>query len=295
METKDIDKVIEDLEKDLIGASEKENVLWIKKQYSGPDEVIPADVLLKALKRDKPQYKLYSGIKSFDLITDGFRPGNLIIISGPTKQGKTTFCQTLTYNFWRQKFEALWFSFDTPPIELIERFPENKMPKFYMPKRNEIGNKISWIESKIIEAIAKYGIRVVFIDHLESLSRFTNNAPNYAAELQSLSKELKEIAIRWSITIFLNHHIHQIKDGEVPNWTQLKNSSGVAQESDMTILVWRNRLKSVLPGEVVYENTANVSLQLNRRTGKTGTIKVVWKDNIFYEQGKTVSKGSTTI
>ena len=293
MEIKDIDNVISELESKSDELKDKENLLWLKRNYNGPDEVVPADVLYKALKRDKPQFSVISNIKGLDVITGGFRPGNLIIISGPTKQGKTTFCQTLTYNFWQQKYESLWFSFDTPPQELIERFPKGRMPKFYLPRTNIIGKKIRWIEAKIIEGIAKYGIRIVFIDHLESLALFSNNAPNYSAELQSIVKELKEISMRWNVVILLNHHIRQIHDNEAPNWTQLKNSSGPAQESDMTIMVWRNRIKTSLPGEIVYEDTANISVQLNRRTGKTGTIKVDFKDNLFYESGGIQRKANS--
>jgi len=290
MKISELDKIIEDLSVESKETHEKLELLWLKKQYSGPDEVISAEILYAALKKDKPQFKVFSGLEGLDKITDGFRPGNLLIISGPTKQGKTTFCQTLTYNFWRQKYNCLWFSFDTPPMELIERFPEDKTPKFYLPRRNEIDKKTKWVESKIIEGIAKFDVKIIFIDHLESLAGYSNSAPNYASELQSIVRELKEMSIRWNVVIFLNHHLRQTGENEIPNWTQLKNSSGPAQESDMTLMIWRDRIKTPVPGEVVYENTANISLQLNRRTGKTGTIKVVWKNNLFYEREKSNAK-----
>lgn len=289
MRIDEIDSTIENLEEELKEKEEKENLLWLKKQYKGSDEILSADVYYRLAKKEKVPFKLFSKIKGLDRITEGFRPGNLIIVSGPTKQGKTTFCQTLTYDFFKEDSRSLWFSFDTPPLELIERFPSHDLPIFYLPKRNEIEKKISWIEDKIIEAIAKYKIKAVFVDHLESLARYSNNAPNYAAELQSIVRELKEMAMRWNVVVFLNHHIRQIEDNQVPNWTHLKNSTGPAQESDLTIMVWRDRLKAQF-GEIIYANTGNISVQLNRRTGKTGIIKVSCIDNLFSEIEKNTDE-----
>ena len=281
MDIKDLDEKIATLEDEVKTKKERDELLWLKKQYRGSDEVIPADLYYQLIKKEKVPFKAYSKIPSLDKIVEGFRPGNLIIVSGPTKQGKTTLCQTLTYQFTNQQLPCLWFSFDTPPSELIERFPEGKCPLFYLPKRNEIEKKMDWIESKIIEGIAKFGVKVVFVDHLESIARFSNNAPNFAAELQSISRDLKEMSMRWNVIIFLNHHIRQIDESQVPNWTMMKNSSGPAQESDLTIMVWREKEK--ISGETVYTNTTQISVQLHRRTGKTGNVKVAWNNNLFTE------------
>lgn len=278
----ELDSEISSLEEEIKDKDQKEKLLWLKKQYRGSDEIISTKIYQRLIKKEQVPYKVYSEIPSLDKIIEGFRPGTLSIVSGPTKQGKTTFCQTLTYNFYKEKFRSLWFSFDTPPIELIERFPRDKSPIFYLPRRNFIEKKITWIEAKIIEAIAKYDIKIVFVDHLESLARYSNNAPNYAAELQSLVRELKDMAMRWNIIIFVNHHIRQISEGQSPNWTHLKNSTGPAQEADITMMVWRELMRGDF-GDSIYSDVGNLSVQLHRRTGKTGLIKIIHRDNLFYE------------
>ena len=284
MNLKDIDKKIEELEDEARTKAEKDHILSLGKLYKGSDEMVSSVDYYALAQKEKTPFVAPSALRGLDmLLAGGFRPGNLILISGPTKQGKTTFCQTLTYNFYKQNYLSLWFSFDTPPVEIIERFPKTKTPIFFLPRRNEIDKKIEWIENKIIEGIAKNGIKVVFIDHLESLAGYSNNAPNYAAELQSIVRELKEISMRWNVVIFLNHHIRQIGAEEVPHYTHLKNSSGPAQEADTTIMIWRDRIKGTY-GEITYANTGNVSVQLQRYVwGKLGTIKVLLDDNMFVE------------
>ena len=274
----DIDKTISDLDEKSDSDEEKKRIQELYKNYKGSDEVIPADEYQKLIVREEVLYRVSSGLTDLDKIIEGFRPGNVIIVSGPTKQGKTTFCQTLTENFTKQDFKCLWFFFDTPAIEVIERFQE--IPIFYLPKRNEPEKKLEWIEQKIIEGLVKYDTRMVFVDHLGFLTRFSSERDNYSTELTSIVRELKEIAIRWNVTIFLNHHIKKIDSESTPRWSDLKDSSGPAQDSDITIMVWRERVKGEFGSE--YTDFGFVSVQLHRRTGRTGTIRVECRDGLFY-------------
>lgn len=274
-----IKRELEGLQKESSSPEEDARLLELHKTYSGSDQIISAKDFLKLYEETEVLYKAGSGLTELDKIVEGFRPGTLIIISGPTKQGKTTLCQTLTNNFTEQKYQCLWFSFDTPPGELIGRF--KKLPVFFLPKRNEPEKKMDWIELRIIEGIAKYNTRMIFIDHLGFLSRYTDRAQNYATELTSIVRELKEISIRWGVTIFLNHHIRGIDAEITPNYGHLKDSSGPAQDSDITIMVWRERKKADYG--VDFTNNSYISVQLHRRTGKTGTFKVHFEENTLID------------
>jgi hypothetical protein len=48
------------------------------------------------------------------------------------------------------------------------------------------------------------------------------------------------------------------------------------------IILWREATRG--RGEVVITDNVTVSVQANRRTGKTGNVKMVFKDDHFYEQ-----------
>lgn len=264
----------------MIGKTKDEEDRKKLQSYVGEDKIISSEEYLKYVQSENVLYKAGSGIHGLDKIIGGFRPGTLIIVSGPTKEGKTTFCQTLTANFTKQDYKCLWFSFDTPPIEVIERFGDS-LPIFYLPKSNLPKKKLDWIEQRILEGILKYNVRIIFIDHLEFLTKFNDKAPNYATELSSISQSIKEIAMKYNITIFLNHHINKIGPDETPHYSHLKNSSGPAQNSDITLMVWREKKKAEFGIE--YTDYSYISVQLHRRTGKIGNLRVGFKDNLLID------------
>lgn len=280
MEINDIDKAVEKLDKEIHTKEQKKRLFDMKKKYTGTDEVISAPDYLKGKKKEEVLFKAFTGLPTIDGWIKGFHPGTLNIISGLTKQGKTTFCQTLTMNFTQQGLKCLWFSLDTPPIELIERF--KTVPLFYLPKDNFMEQKIDWIEEKIIEGLAKYDTRIIFIDNLEFLSIYEKNRENYANQLGQVIIRLKQIAIKWNVIIFLNHHVRAIDQAKAPSWFDLKDSSGIAHHSDTVFMLWRGKIKTK-DGDILDPDTGFISLELQRRGGRTGILKVKHRDNIFYE------------
>lgn len=285
MKSEDIDKILKNLDQEIAEVDGRQNLIETMKLYGGDDEIISSVDYLSAMARlrgDTSILKLNSGFTTLDEITEGFWEGNVIVVSGPTKEGKTTFCQSLTINFSNEDHQCLWFPFDTPGDELISRF--KNPPIMYLPRKNPAEKKLDWLEQKIIEGLAKYGTRIVFIDHLGMLTRATENSNNYSTELQSIMMELKQIAIRWRVIIFLNHHIRKIQADTVPMYSDLKDSSGVAQDSDMVLMVWRK--KSKRDGIIIHENKSFLAVQTNRRTGKTGTVHLIHEGDHFEEESE---------
>lgn len=280
----EIDKLISSLDEEIKSVEERENLMTVMRLYQGDEEIVSSSDYISAMARLRGNtdiFKVYTGIKGLDLIAEGFMEGNVVVISGPTKEGKTTLCQTLTINFDNLYDEkTLWFPFDTPGEEVIQRF--NGKVDIYLPKKNPSVKKLDWVEKKIIEGIAKYGTRIIFIDHLAMLTRATDNERNYSTELSSIMMELKQIAIRWRVIIFLNHHIRKIQADVVPMYSDLKDSAGVAQDSDMVIMVWRKKEKK--GGIIFHTNKATLSVQTNRRTGRTGVVEVNHCGDHFEEE-----------
>lgn len=275
--------VVKKLEGEVKDKEKSQELKDFMRMYTGDDEIISSEEYAAAMARlrgDDTILKLKSGLSYLDTLTEGFWEGNVIIVSGPTKEGKTTLCQTLTINFTKSGYPCLWFPFDTPGDEVISRFQEPI--KFYLPKRNPSQKKIDWIEQKIIEGIAKHRTRVVFIDHLAMLTRASENERNYSTELQSIMMELKQIAIRWRVVMFINHHIRKIQTDTNPMLSDLKDSSGVAQDSDMVIMIWRKKEKK--NGVVENSNKSVVQIQANRRTGRTGKFSLEHKGDHFEEE-----------
>jgi replicative DNA helicase len=212
---------------------------------------------------------------------DGFVTGESIFFTGITKHGKTSMCLELSVRFTEQN--PLWLSFEEKAIDLVRKFNDrtNKLPLFFTPLQNEVPN-LEWIEKKIVEAKAKYDSKVVFIDHIGFISDAERGRDDTeASRLERISRVIHSLAVKWDVLIFLMGHLNKIRIDQNPDIESIKGSSAMAQESDLTIIIWRKTER--VNGKVVIGNETNMSLQANRR-GNTGNIGFVYKDGRFLEE-----------
>ncbi len=291
MEKIEIDKFLKNLENDIkttqsgIEQSESlERLKGIAKKYEGDDEVIDSNYLVERMKLDAGEYKILSGWSQIDAILGGFRLSQLIVISALTKSGKTSFCMDLTRRMFTE--HPMWLPFEEGGDELISKYIERKeeIPKFYLPKSNKV-HDIQWVESRIIESIAKYDSKVVFIDHLDFIVPFTSTERHDLLVAKTM-RDLKQMAKRWKVLIFLIAHLKQAKFDQQPDLESLRGSASIAQEADTVIMLWRQNKKE--DGKIVIGNEVNVSIQANRRTGKTGNIGMIFNDGKFIQQAFAV-------
>jgi replicative DNA helicase len=261
---------------------EKENQLErlrsIVKTYEGSDKIISSHELANKIKTRPEEFKMLSGWKGVDDILKGFRLKQLITIAAPTKSGKTSFCVDLTSRL--SEHNPTWFPFEEGAEELIQKYLDRNEnpPLFYTPQEIK-GNTLVWIEERIIESIIKYNTKVVFIDHLHFIVPFS--AERSDLRIGETMRALKGLAKKWNITIFIIAHLKKTKLETQPDLEDLRDSSFIAQESDTVIMLWRETKRE--DGQVVTTNNVNVSVQANRRTGKTGNVKMIFNDGKFTE------------
>lgn len=223
-----------------------------------PYEVISSYELADELRATlQPELRITSGIPSLDKAVDGFSPGELYIISGPTKHGKTLFAQSLTNQFIRQNANCLWFSFEVQPQQFLASFPE--LPLFFLPRKLK-PNAMDWLIGRMDESRKKYQTRVVFIDHLHYLFDMARSK-NSSIEIGTVIRILKINAVSSGYLIFLLAHTRKGNYGkEKITYDAIRDSSFVAQESDCVIMIARN-IKDPESCE------AMVSIEFHRRTG----------------------------
>ena len=232
---------------------------------SGSDRVISSVELKEELSKLPPQIAFKSGLVGLDTLIGGFAEGDFIIVSGAPKMGKTLACITLTKKFVAQEIPVLWFSVELPYPEFLTMFGDTS-PNLYLPRqRNE--RTVDWIEKKIAEAVEKYQVKVVFIDHLglirnEDLAKSFNSIDIMDARLD----RLREIALRYKIVLIgtSEHDKESLKRGGA---TEMKSSG----------------LRGCVVGDTVIDNAI---------TGERKSIKEWNKDwsglyvNSFSPQGK---------
>lgn len=226
-------------------------------KYEGEFKVISSHELKAKLMKEKTAefVNVKSGIPGLDKACDGFRDGELITISGPTKNGKTLLAQTLTDAFARRTVFSLWFSFEVPARQFLSQFP--RLPLIYMPEKLK-ARTMDWFEERVFESFAKFSTRVIFIDHLHYLVDLARQK-QMSIEIGTIIRRLKSLAVQGNFVIFLLCHTKMGKHEGTLSYESIRDSSFISQESDSVIMVQRK--------PEIAENAARARIEFHRRTG----------------------------
>jgi len=210
-----------------------------------------------------------------EAILGGVCPGDLVVISAQTGQGKTSLAQDWTISFLRgeRKTPVLWFSYEVLVSQLWKKFKtmgaeDNEL--IVIPAKNTSGNVI-WLEEKIKEAKEKFNCKVVVIDHLGFLLPKTtgvmgkNMSLNYSAYLTQVMRDIKTIALQEEIIVVLPVHMKKTDNIDME---AIGNSAGIGQESDLVFLMERERNRGK-EAKSYFTDFTKITLAKNRKTGKT--------------------------
>jgi replicative DNA helicase len=224
-------------------------------EYEGPDKIVTSLELDDILQQSGEQALcINSKLPALDRYIEGFESGELIALSGPRKGGKTLLAQSLTVYFLEQKIKSLWFSYELTPKQFLKSFPE--IPLFLTPLKLKT-NALPWMKERIIEALLKHGIGVVFIDHLHFLFDLARSK-NTSLEIGQVVRFLKSIAIEYNLIIFLLCHMKKITFDKEPDDGDVRDSQFVSSESDTGLIIWQ--IKNT-------DNQAWLKVAYSRRTG----------------------------
>jgi archaellum biogenesis ATPase FlaH len=242
------------------------------REYAGPDMIISSFEMLDHVKKNQTAHvTVKSQIPGLDAATKGFQTGELITISGPTKNGKTLFSQTLTRNFHEQQVFSLWFSFELPPWQFLNCFQD--LPLIFMPKILRAAD-LNWLEDRIMESFQKYNTRVVFLDHLHYLFDLARTK-SPSIEIGQVIRRLKMLAVRENLIIFLMCHTNK-NGADNLSYQSIRDSSFVSQESDSVLMVKRTPEHG--------EKAARLRVEFHRRTGTMERVVNLVKKNGFLEE-----------
>lgn len=226
------------------------------KEYQGDDQIITSYDLQNIIKQEPPLKVFHSKIPSLDKAINGFEPGELVVVSGPRKSGKTLLAQSLTEHFVDQDVRSLWFSYELTGRQFLDRFQD--VPFFVLPNKLK-AYALDWLQDRILEALSKYGIEVIFIDHLHFLFDMARSK-SPSLEIGEIIRWLKTLSIELNLVTFVMCHMKMIsRDKKLDlDDSDIRDSSFVGQESDTGLILWR------VKGS---DNHAWLKVCYSRRTG----------------------------
>jgi replicative DNA helicase len=250
--------------------------------YEGNDKVVSSHELAEELKKtEESVFIIPTGVESYDRLHEGgVEAGELIIVTGPTGEGKTSFLMSITKNMANSSHNSIWFTLEVTPRQFLKKIiaKDSNLPLFYVPRENT-ENQITWIEDRIIEAKVKYDAKVVFIDHIHqifSIARMSSQS-NLSFELGDLVAKIKKIAIDNNLVIFLIAHSKDDPSGTArePRKEDIRDSGLISRLADSIVGVWRvpndEEIDSKRRKEINENDTkSKVRVFKNRRTGKVG-------------------------
>ncbi len=262
-------------------------------EYQGDDRIVSSIELGEELKKTQDSvFSVSSKLPSLDRILENFEMGELVVVTGPTGEGKTTLTMTITKNLALQNIPSVWFSLEVTPRQLIQKLSKGSLPLFYLP-REITENHLDWIEKKIIEAKVKNNIQVVFIDHIHQIFSLERSRNNISLEIGDMVARVKQMCIQHNIVIFLIAHTKDNQDGSrrEPTKESIRDSGLISRLADIIIGVWRVRNGSKKEDKMMEtideEDTwAKIRVFKNRRSGKLGSFLVEHKDHYLTEIGE---------
>lgn len=287
--------------------------------YAGRDRIVSSREMAEELAQtDDSVFKILTGVKQLDrMLGEGVEAGELITITGPTGEGKTTLLMSITKNMAEAGINSVWFTLEVTPRQFMQKLikaqggEKPKVPLFYLPhagiddaedeyvreweaKRRRRYEMVDWIEDKIIEAKVKVErdgaiLKAVFIDHIHQIFPMAK-MQNVSLEIGDLVARIKNIAITHNLAIFLIAHTKDDPQGTArePRMADIRDSGLIIRLSDSVVGVWR--IKNSNDGtkhrrEEIEENDNKAKIRVfkNRRNGTQGFFTMYHKDHYLTE------------
>ena len=242
--------------------------------YQGEDQIIHSSELEKKAKEKALIPSMKISHREMNQGIGGIKMGQLIIMSGSVKSGKTQFLYDLVTRTMDNVKPLLLF-FEDKPIDVIGKMlshnPNYVIPEFYTPD-NYSDDSLDWIKMCMLESKFKYGTKVIVIDNVHYLTQSSAQTSRYDKYLSNYSKELKDFAVKWNMAIFLIAHTNKMPEDRPPTVFDIADSAGIGQIADKVWFIKRGEDKE----SIWYSDR-------DRQTGFKGSITFTFSKGHFNE------------
>lgn len=264
------------------------------------------------------EHKIMSGYAKLDDYTNGFKPGELIVLAARPAMGKTAFALNLLLNAALKHGKSVaFFSLEMGSEQIVDRLlsavSEIHMSRMQKGQLNESdfaelgeameklgetsifiddqgGATIPMLKSKLRKIkIERGALDMVVIDYLQLMSGAESKfAGNRVQEISEISRGLKVLARELKIPIIALSQLSRNVESRVdkkPQLSDLRESGAIEQDADSVIMLYRDEYYDP---DTDRKGTADVLVRKNRN-GNVGEVELVFKGEIqkFYDIAKS--------
>ncbi len=244
-----------------------------------------------------------SGLRDLDMLTDGFQPGDLIVIAARPSQGKTALALQLALSC---DGPVAFFSLEMRRAQLATRAlawlaridgwslrtgrladTEYERVSRALTSLADSGLAIDdasdltvWqIRSKARRWKVQHGLSMVVIDYLQLVTPASNKRrqQNREQDVAAMSRSLKGLAKDLEVPVILLAQLNRAVEGRsdaIPKLSDLRESGAIEQDADLVLFLHRPGGKSVKD-----EGEAHVILA-KQRNGPIGTVTTIWRPSM---------------
>ena len=255
---------------------------------------------LEIISKDPNALKgVMSGFKKLDRLTNGFQPGNLVVIAGRPGQGKSSLAMNIVENasVYGDKVCAVFslemtaeeitrrMLFSVKGISMTKGLSGSLRPQDWselIKAHSLIANSKVYIDDSQItpdELLSKcrrlksnQGLDLVVIDYIQ-LMQDKKKAESRQQEIASFTRNLKQIAKELNVPIIALSQLNRaVEDGnKKPQLSHLRESGAIEQDADIVILIHKPN------PDASFNGIDDIDLILAKnRNGATDDVQVKW-------------------
>ncbi len=317
-ENADAEDVLNFAEDGIFKISQSKQNNMLQHISAGVNEVVD---LMEKVSAD-PNYNLgiKVGFPTLDRITNGFKPGELIIIAARPGIGKTTLAVNFAVNAaLKYKKTVAMFDLEMSALQVAQRFlcSTGRVPMDYVKggtKDNSIWStmletkkiledsniyiddttsiKPADILSRCRRLKAKSGLDMVIIDYLQLMKAEKQSKDgNRQQEVADLTRNIKLAARELGVPILLLSQLNRESEkraDHTPQLSDLRESGSIEQDADIVMFI-SDQAAEGQEQSSSDDDAIDYSLVIAKhRNGPRGTIPIKWKSEFtqFYEPNK---------
>ena len=308
----DVGDYVSKVENDILAITRARNV----GDFKAPSEVIEV-IKEKLVNTDRRTGKLTgtpSGYTDLDKVTNGFQPGDLIILAARPSMGKTALALNFAMNASiEHNYPVGVFSLEMPAEQLMQRmlsatsgvnsdkirsfnltdkeWPKidigvNKLAKSKIYIDDTAGAKIADIQSKAKKLKAKHDdLGLIVIDYLQLITTSTfSKSDNRQQEVSEISRALKAMARDLKVPVIalsqLSRSVEKREDKR-PMLSDLRESGAIEQDADLVMFIYRDDYYNQNKGEENQASTGVAQVSIAKhRNGATGGIELLFLKDV---------------
>lgn len=266
-----------------------------------PDAIVHAPDLLEKVLNPERRFGLPYPWDGWNRMTEGMKPGQLIMISGGTGIGKSLFTRSIALNLCKQGINTAYIGLEESCETSLERMLSEEMgtplhlddeparaerdPAEIKEALGRFGGHLYLLDKfgsddfdQFVATVKHYVLgeqcRVVVLDHFSLLADGIALATDQRRAIDRCIKDLKTLCVELNFTMVVVCHLSRTgigpahEEGGEPTLAELRGSHSLAQIPDFVAMLVRNPRSE----DKIEANTTSCWLKKNRVKGELGLM-----------------------